>query len=102
MPAKGKTTRPAHVIEEAVKRYMAGEQVAVLSKFYKISKPGFYLWVAKYKQAQLERARTQGMTPIAVELTDKRAMMAEIDALRQENRKLRDKLLTNMIKHNEL
>lgn len=98
MPPKNVTKRPQHVIEEAVKRYMAGEQVSVLSKYYKVSKPGFYLWVAKHKQAMLDKASTQAMTPKDAAIADKRTLLIEVEQLRQENRKLRDKLLTEMMK----
>jgi hypothetical protein len=98
MPAKGKTTRPQSVIDEAVKRHMAGESAAVLAKFYKISKPGFYLWVSKYKAAMLEKSKTQGMTPHDAEVSDKRTLIVEIQALKQENRKLREIVLDSMLK----
>ena len=104
MPIKPKT--PQHVIDEAVKRYLAGEQVAVLAKYYKISKPGFYLWVAKYKK---EHASTPSTKTIGFDgykdlskVTDKATLLAEINMLRDENRKLRDRLLTSMIRSGEI
>ena len=87
---------------DAVKRHMAGESVAVLAKYYKISKPGFYLWVAKYKQALLESADRKALTPADAALTDKRVLIAEIQALKLENAKLRNKVVSLMVKHGEL
>ena len=102
MPAKNVTKRPQHVIDEAVKRHMAGESAAVLAKLYKISKPGFYLWVKKYKEAMLDRAKRGDMTPQDAETADKRTLIAEIQELKIENRKLRDKLVTLMLKSGEI
>ncbi len=102
MPAKGKTIRPQHTIDEAVKRYLAGESAAVLAKYYKISKPGFYLWVAKYKQELLKNADRAHMSPKDADLVDKRVLLTELEAMRVENRKLRDKVVTLMMKAGEM
>lgn len=102
MPRKNQTKRPAHVIEEAVKRHLAGESATVLSKYYKISKPGFYLWVQKYKDELLEKSKHQGMNPYDAEISDKRTLIAEIQALKQEVTKLRNRLVDNLVKHGEL
>jgi hypothetical protein len=102
MPPKGKTTRPQHVIDEAVKRRMAGESVAVLAKYYKISRPGFYLWVKKYKEQLLEKSKHNGMSTHDAEVSDKRTLIAEVQALRLENQKLRNKVVSLMIKSGEM
>lgn len=102
MPKKNDTKRPQHVIDEAVRRHMAGESAAVLAKFYKISKPGFYLWVKKYKEQLLAQNAREGLTPKEAELTDKRVLIAENQALKLEVRKLRDKVVSMMIKAGEL
>jgi transposase len=102
MPRKNSTKTPPDQIDEAVKRYMAGESVAVLAKRYKISKPGFYLWVQKYKQALLEQAERKDLKPKDAALVDKRVLIAEIQALKLENQKLRNKVVSLMVKHGEL
>jgi hypothetical protein len=56
MPAKNHTKHPQHVIDAAVKRHLDGESAAILAKYYGMSRPGFYLWVKKYKTARLEEA----------------------------------------------
>ena len=102
MPTKNSTSRPQHVIDEAVKRYMAGEPVTTLSKYYKISRPGFYLWVKKYKEDLLEKSKTAGMSPKDAEQADKRVLLIELEQARQENRKLRDKVVALMLKGGEI
>lgn len=102
MPIKGKATRPQATIDEAVRRFMAGEQAVTLAKYYKISKPGFYLWVKKYKEQLLEKSKRQGMTPHDAEVSDKRTLIAEVQSLKLENHKLRDKVVALMIKAGEI
>lgn len=102
MPTKGKTKRPQHIIDQAVKRYMAGEQAVALAKEYKISKPGFYLWVARHKAEILEQAKKQDMTPKDAAIADKRTLLVELEQLRLENRKLREKVVAMMIKSGEI
>jgi hypothetical protein len=102
MPRKNSTKTPPDQIEEAVKRYMAGESVTVLAKLYKISKPGFYLWVRKCKQALLEQAARKDLKSEDAALVDKRVLIAEIQVLRLENAKLRNKVVSLMIKTGEI
>lgn len=102
MPAKGNTKRPQHQIDEAVKRYMAGEPVTVLSKYYKISRPGMYLWIAKYKEDLLRKASKENMSPKDAATADKRILITENEALKAEVRKLRDKVISMMVKSGEL
>lgn len=102
MPIKGKTTRPQHEIDTAVKRFMNGEQAVVLAKHYKISKPGFYLWVKKYKEELLKNERRGDLSAKDAEVVDKRALIAEVQSLRAEVRTLRDKVISMMIKAGEL
>lgn len=101
MPRRHDTKRPQHVIDEAVKRFMDGEQATVLAKLYKISKAGFYLWVKKYKQDLLENSKRAGMSASDVALSDKRTLVTEVEQLRLENRKLRDKVVSLMMKSGE-
>lgn len=102
MPVKGKTKRPQHVIDQAVKRFMGGEQAVALAKEYKISRPGFYLWVRKHKEQLLEESKKANMTPADREKSDKKVLSIEIDELRNENRKLREKVISMMIKLGEI
>lgn len=102
MPIKNDTKRTQATIDEAVKRYMGGEQVSTLAKYYKVSRAGFYLWVRKYKEETLERSKKSGMTPHDAELSDKRTLVSEIQALKLENHKLRDKVVALMIKAGEI
>jgi transposase len=102
MPIKNATKRPQHVIDEAVKRHVDnGEQAAVLAKLYKVSKAGFYLWVKKYKQDLLDKSKRSGMSQADAKTADKQALIIEVQALKLENRKLRDKVLDYMMKVGE-
>ena len=102
MPTKGRTKKPQHVIDKYVKRYMAGEQATSLAKEAGVSKPGFYLWIQKHKQQILEQAKTAGMTPADAATADKRELLIELEQLRLENRKIREKLIAMMIKAGEI
>lgn len=102
MATKRPTKTPQHVIDEAVKRHMAGESVRVLAKYYKISVPQFYNWIAAYKQELLEQAAKRDMSPKEAELVDKRVLIAENQAMKLELRKLRDKVINLMIKTGDL
>lgn len=99
MPIKNATKRPQHVIDEAVKRYMAGEQASTLAKYYKVSKPGLYLWIQKYKRELLEKSGKRDISPEDAELTEKRVLIAELQALKLENKKLRDRVVDMMVKY---
>lgn len=102
MPRLNDTIRPQAEIDQAVKRFLNREASAVsLAKQYKISKAGFYLWVKKYKQGLLEASKRSGMTPASVEKSDKQTLIAEVQQLKLENRKLRDKVLDYMIRVGE-
>jgi transposase len=102
MPAKNQTKHPQHVIEAAVKRHLDGESVAVLAKYYKISRAAFYNWITKVKKDMLLVSDRKGMSPKEVELMDSRARMVELEHLRLENRKLKDKVFEMMVRHGEL
>lgn len=102
MPIKNQTSRSHADIEKAVKRFMGGEQAVALAREFGISKPGFYLWVKKFKAEQLERSKTSGMSPRDAATADKRTLILEVEALKLENRKLRDSLLSKMLKLGEL
>lgn len=93
---------PQHVIEQAVRRYLAGEKVPVLAKHYRISRPGFYLWVKKFKAAALERDSRFDMSPQAIESAEIYKRDVEIGALRLELSRVKKKLFEIMVKHSEI
>lgn len=45
------TVTPQHLIDEACQRYLDGDQVPVLAKYYAVSEPTIYNWIAKNKSA---------------------------------------------------
>lgn len=100
MPKKGdKGPRDPKTIEEAVRRHLEGrEQVTTLCREYKISRAGFYNWVKAYKDEVMRRSMRAGMTPKDAETSVKADLLAEIAALKTENRKLRDRLVATMLK----
>lgn len=49
-----RTYNTQEAIEQACKRYVAGESVAVLAKYYGVSLPAVYVWINKYKARKLE------------------------------------------------
>jgi hypothetical protein len=102
MPVKNQTKRPQHQIDEAVKRYMDGEAVTTLAKYYKISRPAFYLWIQKAKNRMLETNARADLTPKEAELADKRVLATKLEQLQIENRKLRDKVVSMMVKYGEM
>ena len=97
-----KTTRPQHIIDEAVKRYLAGEDVNVLCKYYKVSRAGFYIWVRKYKAHILETDRRATMLPASLEAEDHATIVAQNKILRDENQRLRNKLVAMLLASGEL
>lgn len=102
MPAKNVTKVSHEKIEEAVKRYLAGESAAVLAKYYKISRPGFYLWIKKVQAEMLDKAKHANMTPASLEKSDRVTMRVEIGALKAENERLKRKLFEMMIETGKL
>jgi len=94
---KGRIVHPPDQIEEAVKRYLAGENVNVLCKYYKVSRAGFYLWAKNYKKNAEKRARIgTGPSSDLIELKEENA------SLRLQVRELREMLLSKMIKLKEI
>lgn len=102
MPAKNTTKRPAHEIDTAVKRFMAGESARVLAKFYKVSRPALYNWVSKYKRQTLADADRKEKTPDQLKQVDRQQLVTENMALKEENAKLRHKVVALMIKAGDI
>jgi transposase-like protein len=102
MPRRNYTKLPQKVIDKAVRRHLEGGEVGVdLAKEHKISTATFYVWVKKYKEALLESSR-HGETSQDFERADKRTLIAELQQLRAENRRLRDKIVEVMLKSGEI
>jgi transposase-like protein len=103
MPIKGDTKTPARKIEEAVKRHLdGGESVAALAKKYKVTRQTVYLWIEAYKKRVMERLERTGVSKTDLEKTAKAELIAQNEILQAEVRKLRDRLVALMVKHNEI
>ena|SRR5579859_824660 len=102
MPRKDETLKPKHVIDKIVKRHLAGEGADELAKECKVIRATIYNWVTAYKKALVERSKREGMTPRDAEIADKQTLIAELEQLRLENAKLRDKVVAMMIKAGEI
>lgn len=97
-----KSRHSQHVMDEAVKRKLAGESVAVLSKYYGISRAGFYLWEKKYKQSALKVFSRAGMSPSSIKESDTQDLKIKLGEALREIARLREKLFNLMLKHNEV
>lgn len=104
MPARNVTKTPQHKIEECVKRKLAGESVATLAKYYKVSRPAVYLWLAKSQREALAKGTNHGreLSPKDAETADKRVLIEEHRLLKLENQKLRDKVMELLFKTGEI
>lgn len=101
-PMPRKPTRSQKEIDAAVKRYIAGESVNGLTKEYKISRAGLYLWIRKAKQGAATEARNRDLGPKGVEQETRINKDLRLKQLEQENEILKRKLFEMMIKHKEL
>jgi transposase len=89
---------PQKIIDRAVKRHVeGGENAEDLAKEFRVSRASIYGWVAKFKQNVLDRSRRDGMTPLDAERADKADLIAQIEALELENKRLRDKLINILL-----
>jgi transposase len=86
------------IIAQAVKRHVeGGENAEALAKELEVSRASIYGWVAKFKQNVLDRSRRAGMTPVDADRADKAELIAHIEALELENKRLRDKLINMLL-----
>lgn len=93
------TKTPEHKIKEAVKRYLAREgSVEELAKEYKVSRPGFYLWIKRYKEDLVAQAKRAGMSAESIEASDKVNLAIENQAMKVEITRLKQKLFELMDK----
>jgi transposase-like protein len=102
MPRKNDTKVPQKAIDKAIARHLAGESSLSLAKEYKVSRATFYLWVAKYKQQLLETNARKDMTPKEQEQTDKRTLIVQLQQLKLENTRLKNKVVAMMLKAGEI
>lgn len=81
-----------------MKRHVeGGENAEVLAKEFKVSRASVYGWVTKYKNEILARSRRAGMAPREADRADKTELIAEIEALKLENKRLRDRVIQMML-----
>ncbi len=91
------------LVSKAVKRHLEdGEPVVALAKEYGVSRATLYNWIAAYERQLLDQAAKQGMSSQDAEVSDKRTLIAELQALRLENQKLRNKVVALMIKAGDI
>jgi transposase-like protein len=103
MPRKNQPKRPQSEIDKLVKRHIeGGESVAALAKEAKVSKPGFYLWVNKFKKEILEGSMRREMSPQAIKDAEVLKLTLEIQSLKQDLSNCRNKLFNYMLSHNDL
>jgi transposase-like protein len=89
---------PQKIIDRAVKRHVEGRENAdELAKEYQVSRASIYGWVAKFKQNVLDRSRRDGMTPLDADRADKADLIAQIEALELENKRLRDTVINMLL-----
>ena len=89
-------------IERAVERYLNGEPASTLAKEHRISRPGFYLWIKKYKEARINEAKRSNMTAASVDKAEKVDLAIENTALKSEIQKLKQKLFELMLSTDRL
>ena len=84
-------------IEAFVKRYLQGESVVALAKEAHISRPGFYLWIDKYKDTVIEVAKRANMSAPDIEQSKAVDLKIENRALKEERDMLKRKLFDLML-----
>jgi transposase-like protein len=86
------------IIAQAVRRHVeGGENADALAKEFEVSRASIYGWVAKYKQDVLERSRRDGMSALDADRADKADLIAQIEALELENKRLRDRIIDMLL-----
>ena len=100
MPRKNEFKAAPKAIARAVKRHLeGGEPASALAEELGVSRATVYLWIGKYKQEVLSRSRPVAIkSPKDLKRADRSTLIAEIEALRDENRKLRDRLVSEMLR----
>jgi transposase-like protein len=97
------TPRPQHIRDEAVIRHLEGQEtVKSLCKSFKVSRATMYNWIEGYKRDIVEAAKRQGVAPRDLDRTAKFELVAQLEVLQTENRKLRDLIVDLMVKRVEV
>jgi transposase len=102
MPRKNELKASPKVMEKAAKRHLAGEQAEGLAKEHKVSRATIFNWTARYKEQALEQSRREGINPKELEKQDKATLIARLQAVELENRRLKDKVVALMLKAGEI
>lgn len=102
MPLKNTTKAPQDKIERAVKRYLQGEPASTLAKEMGVSRPGFYAWINKYKEQQVEQARRSNMSAGTIDKHEKIDLTIENVDLKKQVMELKQKLFEMMLKTGQL
>jgi transposase-like protein len=103
MPRQNETKIPQKLVEKAVKRRLEGnESVVALAKEYKVSIPTVYNWITAAKKNMVEQARHADLSPKEIEKTDKLTLVAQVEALKLENKQLRERLVALMLRTDPL
>ena len=95
-------TRPQKEIDQAVERYLNGENVNKLAKQYGVSRAGLYLWIKKAKDAATNNQRLSEIGAKGIETEKRISKDLELKVLREDNERLRKALFDMMVKHKEL
>lgn len=103
MPVKDDTKTPAKAIARFIKRAIeGGESVTALAKEYKISRATGYIWLRRHREEAIAQSMKAGMSAKSRDKAEKMTLRAEVQALKRENAKLRDKVVSLMIKAGDL
>ena len=91
---------PQAKIDALVRRHLEHDESAdALAKEAGISRAMFYNWIKAYKEAVMKRSMRADMSPDQLEKAAKADLIAEIEMLRTENRKLKDRLVAELMKN---
>ena len=103
MPRKNETAVDEKTLLKVVKRHLEGGESAVsLAKEYGVSRATVYNWIDLVQTKWLHEAEKSGASPQAIETADKRALLAKIRQLENENARLRSKVIALLIKTGEI
>jgi transposase len=104
MPRKGDTKqlKPGQSVAKFIQRHYDGEPVDALAKEYKISRATGYFWLMKHRTELLAANKDKDASPETLAKESKAVLVAEIQALKLENQKLRNRLVSLMVETGKL
>lgn len=103
MPRRSETKHPKKVIIKALTRHLEGSAAVVdITRDLGVSRATFYNWQKAYKADLIEQSKEGRIAPSSIVKSSQLALIAELQSLRLENRRLRDKLITYMVKAGEI